>query len=195
MVIDAYRYSLPSWGRALTIEVARGGNIFGGGDFAPHRIIPDFYRAAQNGSTLKQRKPQAKRPWQHVLDLCDAYQILLERVLGGDSTHPGENWNFGPLSEDSIPVIELIQRLESFWQTLPLEIESGPPETIRLTLDSTKARTKLGWHPRLNLNQALHLTAEWYKTSLINPAHVADLTRQQIGTHQASNACHSKNNA
>jgi CDP-glucose 4,6-dehydratase len=90
-VIDSYRHSLATWGRRLKIEVARGGNIFGGGDFAPNRIIPDFYRAVQNGSVLKLRKPDAKRPWQHVLDLCDAYQLLLERVLDEKNDSLGEN--------------------------------------------------------------------------------------------------------
>jgi len=182
-VIESYRHSLSTWERSLKIEVARGGNIFGGGDFAPNRIIPDFYRAVQNGSTLKLRKPDAKRPWQHVLDLCEAYQLLLERVLDEENDAPGENWNIGPLEEETIVVIDLIRRYEAYWQEIPLEIEQGPPETNTLALNSTKARTKLGWLPRLTLDEALQKTAEWYQTALERPGLLADLTRQQIEFH------------
>lgn len=185
-VIDSYRHSLATWGRRLKIEVARGGNIFGGGDFAPNRIIPDFYRAVQNGSVLKLRKPDAKRPWQHVLDLCDAYQLLLERVLDEKNDSLGENWNIGPLEEESVSVIDLIRRFGTYWQKIALEIEPGPPETTVLALNTTKARTKLGWHPRLTLDEALHITADWYRTALTKPGSLAELTRQQIETHQDS---------
>lgn len=184
-VIESYRHSLSTWGRSLRIEVARGGNIFGGGDFAPNRIIPDFYRAVQNDSPLKLRKPNAKRPWQHVLDLCEAYQLLLERVLEEENDAPGENWNIGPLEQESISVIDLIGRFETYWQKIPLEIELGPPETTVLALNTTKARTKLGWQPRLTLDEALQKTAEWYQTALKKPGILADLTRQQIKFHQA----------
>ena len=192
-VIDSYRHSIATWGTTLKIEVARGGNIFGGGDFASHRIIPDFYRAVQIGSALKLRKPYAKRPWQHVLDLCEAYQILLERVLNDTSHEAGGNWNFGPLPNDSVTVIDLIRRLESFWQSLTLDFDQGPPETMTLTLDTTKARTQLGWHPRLSLDEALQKTAEWYQLALTNPEKLANLTRLQIEAHHARAGSHSVN--
>jgi len=180
LVIDGYRHSLAAWNRDLRIEVARGGNIFGGGDFAPHRIIPDFYSAVQSGTPLKLRRPDAQRPWQHVLDLCEAYRLLLERVLGNDAKALGENWNFGPKAQDSIKVIDLIRKLEATWQSVPLELETGPPETMTLALNSNKARTELGWTPRLSLDEALNLTAEWYQTAINHPDDIAALTRRQI---------------
>ena len=180
LVIDGYRHSLAAWSRPMRIEVARGGNIFGGGDFAPHRIIPDFYRAVQSGTPLKLRRPDAQRPWQHVLDLCEAYRLLLERVLDEDTNSPGENWNFGPEAQESIKVIELIRKLEATWQPVPLDIETGPPETMTLALNSEKARAELSWTPRLSLDEALKWTAEWYQAAIDHPDDLATLTRRQI---------------
>jgi CDP-glucose 4,6-dehydratase len=184
LVIDGYRHSLAAWNRSMRIDVARGGNIFGGGDFAPHRIIPDFYRAVQGGVPLKLRRPDAKRPWQHVLDLCAAYRLLLERVLGEDTSSPGENWNFGPEATDSIKVIDLIKKLEATWQRVPLDIETGPPETLTLALNSNKARSELGWTPRLSLDEALKWTAEWYQAAIDHPSDLATLTRRQIEAYE-----------
>ncbi len=185
LIIEGYRHSLSVWNRPMRIEVARGGNIFGGGDFAPHRIIPDFYRAVQSGTALKLRKPEAKRPWQHVLDLCEAYRLLLERVLNPDEKATGDNWNFGPEPQASIKVIDLIKRLEAVWQPVPLDIETGPPETLNLALNSQKARSQLGWQPRLTLDEALKLSAEWYRAALERPDQLATLTRQQIEAYGA----------
>jgi CDP-glucose 4,6-dehydratase len=41
--------------------------------------------------------------------------------------------------------------------------DDGPHEAGLLTLDSTLARHKLGWSPRLRLAEALSYTVEWYK--------------------------------
>ncbi|MEY4091487.1 MAG: CDP-glucose 4,6-dehydratase [Pseudomonadota bacterium] len=185
LVIDGYRHSLAAWKRPMRIEVARGGNIFGGGDFAPHRIIPDFYRAVQSGSPLKLRKPNAQRPWQHVLDLCEAYRLLLERVLGEDARSPGENWNFGPEAQDSIKVIDLIRKLEAVWQPMPLEVETGLHETLTLALNSNKANSELGWTPRLSLDKALQWTADWYKAAIQHPDDLPALTRRQIEAYDS----------
>ena len=62
-----------------------------------------------------------------------------------------------------------------------------------LTLDTTKARTQLGWHPRLSLDEALQKTAEWYQLALTNPEKLANLTRLQIEAHHARAGSHSVN--
>lgn len=182
--IDAYRHSLPSWNRHLPIEVARGGNIFGGGDFAPYRIIPDFVRSVKTGIPLVLRKPDARRPWQHVLDLIDGYRLLVERVLNADPSSPGEAWNFGPKPQDAIPVIDLLNHLQRLWKPLQIQIDRGPPETTHLAIDASKAREHLSWQPKLDLETALSWTVDWYRTSLEHPDQIATLTRAQIDSYE-----------
>lgn len=41
--------------------------------------------------------------------------------------------------------------------------EPQPQESNLLLLDSTKAKTILGWEDKLNFEECLRFTAEWYK--------------------------------
>ena len=51
----------------------RAGNVIGGGDFAPHRILPDCIRAAVERKPVILRHPEGVRPYQHVLEPLTAY--------------------------------------------------------------------------------------------------------------------------
>ena len=51
----------------IRVAVGRAGNVVGGGDWAPYRIIPDCARSWSKGEKLEIRNPNATRPWQHVL--------------------------------------------------------------------------------------------------------------------------------
>ncbi len=73
----------------------RAGNVIGGGDWAPDRIVPDCVRALTAGEPIVVRNPDAVRPWQHVLEPLSGY--LLPR---GAAARRGRQlrgaWNFGP---------------------------------------------------------------------------------------------------
>jgi CDP-glucose 4,6-dehydratase len=189
MAIDGYRRSLASWRRTLRIETARGGNIIGGGDFSPHRLVPDFVRSVLSDNPLPLRHPSAIRPWQHVLCLVHGYLMLLDKTLSGSRENYGEAWNFGPLPSDSISVEALLQRLGRHWRhasfhSQPTEVH----ESATLLIDSAKARSELGWQPALDLDGAIALTADWYKIWSENPANMAETTRQQISGYFANAA-------
>jgi CDP-glucose 4,6-dehydratase len=57
-------------------------------------------------------------------------------------------------------------------------------EARALTLDATKARTVLGWRARLDQQQALEWTVDWYKHHG-NGGDVSALTLDQIRRHEA----------
>jgi CDP-glucose 4,6-dehydratase len=113
LVIASYRASLPSWGRKMTIDCARGGNIIGGGDWSDNRLIPDFVRATVNDTALEIRNPSATRPWQHVLCLIDGYLTLLERMLAAE-VGAGQAWNFGPDIDDCVSVKSVLDHLGQY---------------------------------------------------------------------------------
>ena len=46
----------------LSCASARAGNVIGGGDYSPDRIIPDCVRAAENNGVVAIRNPKATRP-------------------------------------------------------------------------------------------------------------------------------------
>ena len=162
---DAF-YAARKNGRSTGIGSARAGNVIGGGDWGEDRLIPDVMRAVFGGREVLVRNPEAIRPWQHVLDTLCGYLTLAEK-LWEDPQNYAEAWNFGPQESESLPVSALLEKLLQQWgpglQWRPDE-GTHPWEAPHLKLDSSKARTRLGWQPQWNLERTLARTVEWYKT-------------------------------
>jgi len=57
--------------------------------------------------------------------------------------------------------------------------ESNLHETTYLKLDCTKAKTKLGWEPKMNLDLALEYTVEWYE-KFIQKENIREFSEHQI---------------
>jgi CDP-glucose 4,6-dehydratase len=150
---------------------ARAGNVFGGGDNAEDRIVPDAVRALCRRQPLIVRNPRAVRPWQHVMEPLAGYLALAERLYTGDGFWVGA-WNFGPNDDGVVPVSSLADSLVKHWgegSWRALEDAKAPHETSYLKLDCSKARTLLGWKPLLTLDKAVDLTMSWYRESQTKP--------------------------
>jgi CDP-glucose 4,6-dehydratase len=151
--------------RPVSIATARAGNVIGGGDWAQDRLVPDAVRAFAGGKPLAVRHPEATRPWQHVLDALCGY-LLLAESLHADGSRFAEAWNFGPDSGAERPVSAVLETLVRFWgdgASWRNDQASCPHEANRLALDSSKARQRLGWQPRLAFEPAIAMTARWYR--------------------------------
>jgi CDP-glucose 4,6-dehydratase len=152
-------------GRRVAVASARAGNVIGGGDWAADRLLPDFVRAITEGRVVRIRRPEAVRPWQHVLDPLRGYLRLAERLLL-EGEPWAEAWNFGPEDADARNVRWMVERFRSLWgEGARWEGDAGshPHEARMLRLDVSKARHKLGWLPAWNVEQALARTVAWYK--------------------------------
>lgn len=166
LVTAAYRASYFSAAGSAAVASARAGNVIGGGDWAADRIVPDIVRAAIAGDPVRVRNPNATRPWQHVLEPLSGYLQLAERLCNAPAEHT-EGWNFGPSDEDAVPVEHIVSTVTRLWGPSTRWVaDKGPHphEAHFLKLDSSKARSRLGWRPRLELASALEWTVEWYKT-------------------------------
>jgi CDP-glucose 4,6-dehydratase len=149
----------------VAITSGRAGNVIGGGDWALDRIVPDMARSFSAGKPVIIRNPRAVRPWQHVLEPLSGYLTLTERSFA-DASITGA-WNFGPSESDSQPVRYLADSIVRLWGN-GAKWESGESgqavhEAHLLNLDSSKARTLLGWRPRWRLDEALANTVGWYR--------------------------------
>jgi CDP-glucose 4,6-dehydratase len=151
-------------GRSVALATARAGNVIGGGDWAIDRLIPDMVRSFRRGEPVEIRNPRSVRPWQHVLEPLRGYLMLAERLFV-DGAEYAEAWNFGPSDEDARPVEWLVQTAVQLWgpgASWSVANEIQPHETRSLRLDSSKARTRLGWRPSWQLEKALGDTMAWY---------------------------------
>jgi CDP-glucose 4,6-dehydratase len=180
LVAASYRATLAERGNGVLIANARGGNIIGGGDWSADRIVPDFVRAVTTRQPISLRNPGAVRPWQHVMALVHGYLVLAARLLAGDRM-AADNWNFGPNDDSARTVRDLVEQLGATWTRPEIGYAPGSfPETRFLHLDSTKARTLLGWTPPLSFADTIELTAGWYRDFTANPAAAEQITVGQI---------------
>lgn len=163
------------------IATARAGNVISGGDWSEDRLLPDVFRLLIFGKELEIRNPHSVRPWQHVLEPLSDYLKLAEKSFQNEKKF-AEGWNFGPSEEDSKPVGWILEKIKKIWNA-PVDWKIGtekqPHEARLLKLDSAKAKHELNWLPKLNLNEAVNLTAEWYR-GFKDKENLAELTEKQI---------------
>ena len=149
------------------VATARAGNVIGGGDWASDRLVPDCVRAFTKNEPVRLRFPQAVRPWQHVLAPLAGYLQLAGQLCAPDGANFAKAWNFGPDASGDATVGEIAETTARLWgegARVECACSSGSPhEAGLLRLDSTLARTELGWKPRWSLEQALAQTVAWYQ--------------------------------
>jgi CDP-glucose 4,6-dehydratase len=186
LVIAAFRDSILA-ARGIAVASVRAGNVIGGGDRTQGRLVPDLVRAALAGEPLEVRAPAARRPWQHVLNPLEGYLLLAQR-LADDPTF-ATAWNFGP-EEDSHPVEWIVERMRTRWPGgLDVRYAEHPPvhEAAIPRVDSTRARTRLGWRPPWDLAAAIDMTVEWHLAHRDGREEPA-LSLEQIERHGAVTA-------
>lgn len=169
LIISSYRNSFFNLDRYSThkksIASARAGNVIGGGDWSKDRIVTDIVRALNKNEVISVRNPNAIRPWQHVLDPIGGYLHLGTKMVD-DPINYSDSWNFGPFSEDSLKVIDLVELSIKYWGNGKFEIPSlinQPHEAALLKLDISRSINELNWKPRFNSLKAIEMTIEWYK--------------------------------
>jgi len=189
LVVDAYRRSFFAPGAtadAARIASARAGNVIGGGDWGEDRLIPDFMRGALAGTAIAVRSPAAVRPWQHVLNPLSGYLRLAQELHGSPDVQGA--WNFGPALDDARTVRWIAERVSELWPgELRWELDPGPHphEAHFLTLDSGKARERLGWAPTWDLEEALASIVAWYR-ALRDGEDMRAVTLAQITAFEAA---------
>jgi CDP-glucose 4,6-dehydratase len=184
LVISSYRRSF-FLNTDKKVASVRAGNVIGGGDWAPFRIIVDIIKAIQSNEVIEIRNPIATRPWQHVLEPLGGYLLLGAKMI--DERLYDEAWNFGPEKENIVTVRELLNKTiaeygKGEWKDV--SDKEKLHEANLLSLDITKAKTKLAWKPVLNLGETVKYTVDWYKR--YKSEDVLDLCNEQIDNYTNS---------
>ncbi len=180
LVTSAYHHAFYQ-SQKIAIASARAGNVIGGGDWALDRLIPDMIRAAMDKRSVKIRYPEAKRPWQHVLEPLYGYLLLAEHLYHSPLQYSGA-WNFGPNEHDVKSVrwvADFITKQLSHTKGWELDTHPHHHESLLLMLDCAKAKTKLHWQPQWSIEKALEETMYWYQAYYSNQC-MRDVTLLQM---------------
>lgn len=189
LVIASYRDAFLAE-QGIAVASARAGNVIGGGDWSPDRLIPDSVRAWTQEQTLRVRRPDATRPWQHVLEPLAGYLKLAE-VLWTAPDKAGA-YNFGPATHEAASVRQVIDIARRNYPTAQVDYADqidGPHEARWLALEIAKARQQLGVQPCWNLKTGIERTMNWYREQA-QGASADDLCHQDITAFESATDGH-----
>jgi CDP-glucose 4,6-dehydratase len=173
----------PKGSSKVRIASARAGNVIGGGDWAPDRIVPDCVKAWSVDRSVELRNPHSTRPWQHVLEPLSGYLALAVALAQSEDLH-GEPFNFGPQAQQNHSVLELVQQMAKHWEQVRWQDVSGavagPYESGLLKLNCDKALHHLHWHAVMGFEDTVRMTADWYRGFYQQSDRIANTTDAQI---------------
>ncbi len=162
LVIASYRKSFLVE-QGIAVASARAGNVVGGGDWSEDRLIPDAIRAWQNQETLELRRPEAVRPWQHVLEPLFGYMQLAKKLYSRPEL--ADAYNLGPNANEAATVREVIniaRKVYGAGEVYYHHEEKGLHEAGVLMLDTSKVTNLLQNQPVWSLKQTIQRTFDWY---------------------------------
>lgn len=185
LVIASYRDAFLAE-QGIAVASARAGNVIGGGDWSADRLIPDAVRAWAAKAPLRVRRPEATRPWQHVLEPLAGYLKLAETLW----TTPAKAgaYNFGPDTHEAASVRTVIDIARTTYPAAQVHYTAqfdGPHEAGWLALEIAKARHELGVRPRWSLAVGVKRTMDWYREQGQGVA-AAELCYQDISAYEAA---------
>ena len=146
------------------VVTARAGNVIGGGDYAPDRILPDCVRSLIAKKPILVRNPGAVRPWQHVLECLSGYLWLAAQLEGKKGSKIATAFNFGPEPSARQPVRKLVEEVLTLWpgEWVDGSNPNSPHEATLLTLSIEKAGALLHWTPAWDFKEAVDRSISWY---------------------------------
>ena len=165
----------------IAVASVRAGNVIGGGDWAEDRLVPDCIKSLAMNKTIVIRNPYAIRPWQYVLEPLYGYLLLGSQLLRGHAKFIG-GWNFGPKDKNIVNVGTIVKKVLGLWGNGAYKISGDKAlhEANILKLNINKAVNLLKWQPKININQALAKTVQWYKEFYTKKTDMRRVSIQQI---------------
>jgi CDP-glucose 4,6-dehydratase len=187
IVINSYRDAFLA-ARGVAIASARAGNVIGGGDWSEDRLLPDAVRAWQAGSPLEIRRPQAIRPWQHVLEPLWGYLSLAQKLW--DHPELAGAYNFGPPASEAVTVQDVVKLARCAYGSGEVRFgdgQGGPHEAGLLALEVAKSKAALNVTAKWSLTEAVTRTMHWYR-DVARGGNAADLCHAEIADYEAGDA-------
>lgn len=148
----------------LPVEIPRFVNIYGPGDFNFSRLIPKIIKSILSGEQPEVWDIGSIRDFLYIDDAINAYLMLAEKKLDGGKRL--RVFNFG--TGKPIKIHDLVLKIiELSNKKINLKMEKLPEERSneikKQYVSIAKAKRKLGWYPKVGLNEGLSKTINWYQ--------------------------------
>jgi len=140
------------------VVITRCTNNYGPRQF-PEKLIPKTIILAKQGRNIPiYGNGKNLRDWIFVDEHCDAvYEIL----INGKS---GQAYNISANNEISnIQIVNKILGIMGKSNDLIEFVEDRPGHDQRYSLDSSKIKNELGWSTKINFEEGIRKTIEWYE--------------------------------
>jgi len=144
----------------LPVTITNCSNNYGPFQF-PEKVIPLFTTNAIDDEPLPMyASTQNKREWLHVLDHCEAIDLVLHEG------RPGETYNVGSGIEATIEEIaDRVLELTGKPAALKKIVPDRPGHDRRYLLDASKIRARFGWTASRGWDEGLEGTVAWYEAN------------------------------
>jgi len=175
--IISYSYFYTYFKNNLEMITLRAGNIIGGGDWTKDRIIPDIIRSIFHNSKVIIRNPNHVRPWQYILDVCRAIEMIMQKKLNKKNIF---NYNIGIMNSKNNKVKNIIDYFEKYFGKIHiLNKKNSYDEKKFLSISSKKIFLEHKFKNIINFNALIKLTCEWYD-NFYKSNNMIDFTKKQI---------------
>lgn len=185
IIVERYRQAFFA-DEGVALSTARADNVNGGGDGSEDRLIPYATRAWLAGGGLRVHRPDAVRPWQHVLEPLAGYLALARRTH--DDRSLADAYNLAPSAPAEATVRDVVSIAHACLgkgTVVLADSPAGTHESPWLSLDSSKAAVVLGASSRWSLREAVERTVLWYSSHNDQKA-AADLCHADITGFEAA---------
>lgn len=165
LVTECWRSSFLGEKDGHSVASVRAGNVIGGGDWSPNRLLPDLAKAFANNSQAKIRNPSSIRPWQFVLEPVIAYLAICERLYADQKY--ARPWNVGPNPTFLYSVERIVRLAARHWPENSAswcieKTDKTLKEAQSLRLDSSDFVEEFDWRWNLSIEETIEKTMKWF---------------------------------
>ena len=144
----------------------------------PEKLIPKLiYNILNNKNLPIYGKGKNSREWIYVDDHCEALIKIFKKGKIGNFYNIGSNLNLNNIKISEL-LIKIAKSKFSIGRNVTIKfVKDRPGHDIRYALNSNKLIKNLKWKPKVNINNGLNKTFDWY---LNNPGYYSNLRKKDI---------------
>ena len=132
----------------------------------PEKLIPKLiYNILKNKTLPIYGKGLNSREWIYVKDHCEALIKVYQKGKAGNFYNIGSNKNLSNL-EVTKKLLNIAKKKIIIGKNVKINfVKDRPGHDVRYALNSNKIKKELNWKPKINFNEGIKLTFDWYNNN------------------------------